>query len=1031
MRKHIKRSLIVWPLAASSIISVTGGLASVLESRGLSTLDSLARQFRRTASPALAFDRFPIDPADLQLEPRVVDAVANPMPPARFSDPRGTAWRVSGEHSKTGHPKPRSEDRFVADAVDTAAWLPKSNWDWILSRSMATPTTYPPLELPPKPAAEDFSQAAVSIVDERPTAEPVQASDSSLDAGSPVVSVTLQPPKVETASDNFVKLPSWRWEGWCLLRPTEADETRFAKHDSRLPMAALEIAETDVPSTATDVSEQPLFSHSSPDLLLRSLDGPVRMASRRRTSFQPPIPEPPLPETTEAAVGIEDRVEADETIDRAERPIDARTSEDSTDGAADQASVSTPIRWTFVRAPRRDVDHRWSAWSRPISMQREMANLQLIGSAPAKDAWKTSVEQHLETLATSTSLADPTAAPAVDALSELADQALAFGESASEREQQIQWLALGHSLRRRADVWDRVHRVAAGHRIGPDAAVVDHPPRSLSDAIAAVRSRLEETGDVANWQRYLLLDEIDAAIADPSVNRLTLAQRTLGRLRYHGISIDAREFLDHATMRQFAEALRPWSGGAVNYVAMLRQIERLESDPNHLASMEIAEAIETLRHSDSPAARSVAETLSTHYRNANVRLVASETLLKRLLPAIDPRSVPVSTTLLGSRVRGQSQIVGKLGLDIQPHADGWKIQLRTTGDVVTRSVGTKSGVQVHTRSDNRFVADKPILIAATGLQSEPAHVDVRGRTVLQNIQTPYQGWPLVGTLIESVAQRQFDASKRRAEAIGNRRIRAEVRQEIDQRFSEQSLAAEEQLTDMLLGPMGRLRLDPTVVDLHSSDSRLAVRYRVAGDWQLAAFTPRPRAPKNSLMSLQVHQSTMNNLLSQVIPRFDSMELSQVMQRAAGAMNQSVDVPEDLPDGVEVQFAETRPMTIEIDDGRLWMTLRVRSLSRDGGRPLTNFIVRAAYRAETNGLRARLVRDGHLSISGPGMAMRERLPLRVIFNKVLSENRPIEVTLPKLNDHPAAEGLAISQLELRDGWIALAISEADQPRIALR
>jgi hypothetical protein len=96
--------------------------------------------------------------------------------------------------------------------------------------------------------------------------------------------------------------------------------------------------------------------------------------------------------------------------------------------------------------------------------------------------------------------------------------------------------------------------------------------------------------------------------------------------------------------------------------------------------------------------------------------------------------------------------------------------------------------------------------------------------------------------------------------------------------------------------------------------------------------------------------------------------------------------------------------------------------------LRRFIVRALYRPSVDGMNATLVRDGHLRISGPGMSMRQRLPVRAIFNKVLSPNRELRLTLPQLADHPAAQGLAISQLELRDGWIAMAISETDAPRI---
>ncbi|MEM6366172.1 MAG: hypothetical protein AAF745_17205 [Planctomycetota bacterium] len=56
----------------------------------------------------------------------------------------------------------------------------------------------------------------------------------------------------------------------------------------------------------------------------------------------------------------------------------------------------------------------------------------------------------------------------------------------------------------------------------------------------------------------------------------------------------------------------------------------------------------------------------------------------------------------------------------------------------------------------------------------------------------------------------------------------------------------------------------------------------------------------------------------------------------------------------------------------------------------------------------------------GMSMRQRLPVRAVFNKVLAEDRALPLTLPALQDHPALADLVVTQLEMRDGWIAWAI-----------
>ncbi|MEP4684881.1 MAG: hypothetical protein ABJ015_25005, partial [Rhodopirellula bahusiensis] len=238
--------------------------------------------------------------------------------------------------------------------------------------------------------------------------------------------------------------------------------------------------------------------------------------------------------------------------------------------------------------------------------------------------------------------------------------------------------------------------------------------------------------------------------------------------------------------------------------------------------------------------------------------------------------------------------------------------------------------------------------------------------------------------------------------------------------------------DLVLGPLGRLELSPTVIDLETTSERLIARYRLAGDWQLAAHTPRPRAWNDSWLSLQMHQSAINNTLEQILPRGEVKTFDQLYTDTFALFGkEGVALPEEVPGEAEIAFSPTRPMTIEIEDGKMWLTLRVVRLSQPGSPKLTRFIVRAAYKPEIDGLNARLVRDGHLRVSGPGMSMRQRLPIRAVFNKVLAEDRVIPLTTPKLVEHPAMQDLVVSQLELRDGWLALALSPEAAPSIATR
>ncbi|MGI9473188.1 MAG: hypothetical protein ACR2NZ_16725 [Rubripirellula sp.] len=672
---------------------------------------------------------------------------------------------------------------------------------------------------------------------------------------------------------------------------------------------------------------------------------------------------------------------------------------------------------TLAGMAHRDRAHRDQKFVTTSATDQEMLN------------WSDDVSQRLLELQSLPRLGAPRAGELIDELEQLADRGRRQAEQLEDRDQQVQWLRTSHGISRRLAVWRPVWQLSQQNASGWTEA---EQHASIGVAVEQVRIDLEQTGDVAGWNSFLMLDAIQKAAQESDMeSRSVLAQRFLSRLQWHKLDSEQLRWLERDSVAELSAAVRPWARKAIDYANLMGQIEQQEANAIDLAAIDIASAAQTLRFAESREAIEVSKGINTYYRNANVRIAITEAMLERMLPVIEPHSVPVNTRILGSNVRGTSRIESGFDLELQPSMDRWKLALRTQGRVSTRSAGVRDGVTVRTAAASQFDAATPIEVTRRGVYVGDSEAGVTGRTQLRGIETNYDGWPLVGSLVRSIAQDRYNSNSATAGRMANQQVRVRIESEIDEQLNQEVDEAASKLSEMVLGPLGRLQLEPQVTDMQTTDQRLLARYRVAGDWQLAAFTPRPRALSTSLMSIQVHQSALNNTLEQLVPNEAPMSIREMIQNGAATFGQQeLELPDDIPADVTVQFARTRPITVEIEEGRLWVTLRVLRLRRDERLDLTQFIVRAAYKPEVNGMNARLVRDGHLRISGPRMSMRERLPVRAIFNKVLSPNRPIVMTMPQLTEHPAAVGLAISQLELRNGWIAMAVSEESSPRIAL-
>ena len=639
-------------------------------------------------------------------------------------------------------------------------------------------------------------------------------------------------------------------------------------------------------------------------------------------------------------------------------------------------------------------------------------------------AWTRRVREVLVALPESPRLGDSQVGSMLEELANLRDIAARHAEIGITDQQRVAWLQSAYALERRLAVWQPIFSINSG-----DEPATQHVTDNLypvTQSINALASEFATTGDGDGWRRFLAIDQLSQAFTsgDDSA-KSDAAQLYLSRLDWTTLTAEQKEWLNGPAFQRLADAARPWASSAIDYASLLHQIERAESNAIDLVTSEIAESMRALRYASHPRAQQLASNLDMHYRNANLRLAISDRVINHLLPEIPSRRVPVRTNLLGSRVTGVSDVSSKLSVELIPTRGEWRLRLLTRGDVLTRSVGRRGPAAVSTASRNQFGASTPITIEPTDVILGRSVVDVRGGSRLRGINTDYDGWPLVGSLVRGIAESEYWQKASLSDRIAGNRMRSQIGVQIDEDLQTRVDDASEKFSRSILGPLVSLQLQPRVMDMQTTENRLIARYRMAGDWQLAAMTPRPRAPSDSLLSVQVHQSAMNNTMEQLFVQSTPQPIEELMQQCFDLLGIQQDVPADLPEGVKILFAKHRPITVEIEGDRVWLTLRVIRLEKENGITLRNFIVRACYKPDYDGLHAFLVRDGHLSISGHRMSMRQRLPVRAIFNKVLSPSQHVSLSNPELLAERLPTDTVISQIELRDGWVGLAFSTAEQ------
>lgn len=643
--------------------------------------------------------------------------------------------------------------------------------------------------------------------------------------------------------------------------------------------------------------------------------------------------------------------------------------------------------------------------------------------------WIDEVQGQVLRLVHEVGLEHPASPQLLSDLQQLADRGGKLAEQLQDHAWAASILRTSYSLERRVAVWSAIQGCLDGMSVGliePNTNNVVSKAE-VAQAVQAVESFLSATQDSAGWAKYLLLENLKQWSATPQQQWRAgnqLARSFLSRVYWARLDGRQRELLQHHSVTTLVEALATWGRDPVDYRQLLGSIEKIEHDNSSRLVSTIADTIQILRNAETHSQKQLAEVLNTHYRNANLRLTISESLVQRFLPEGQYEVRPVRKRILGADTAGDTAVHTQIAVKFHPDPNAWNIELGVKGNMVSATRSSKGPAVFHNMGTAQVNSSRYLKMSPMGyhLSSQPAQVQSTDQ--LQKMSTDFDGLPVVGDFVRLVVREQFDQKRGLARRITERMIANETDAEIDRRLSDGLSKAERDFTARVLGPLQRLTLDPIVVSMSTSQERLAIRYRLAGETQLSANTPRPRAPTDSLTSFQLHHSVINNTIERIGLSGKDWRLKDLYQSLGSVFEARWSPPEDVPDDITIRFADHRPITIDMVDGKMRLQLRIANLRRDEGIDIDNFVVTSTYVPQSDGLRAGLVRDpeGTIEIQSRHLPVGDRLALRLIFSKVFVSQPEIPLISEEWSSDPRAEGLAVSQLEIRDGWLAVAISD---------
>ena len=680
-----------------------------------------------------------------------------------------------------------------------------------------------------------------------------------------------------------------------------------------------------------------------------------------------------------------------------------------------------------------------------ISLQRAPADLVQQPSDFEADAfqdknvaiqlkqWVAQIRSHLKALDDNGSANTLAASDTLNQLEILADQLLNSTTAWPDSKTTELAARSAYAIKRRTQLWKGVYACLQNAGQPSLQSVAAFNAAELSQLVDSVRHDAKATGDVKGWEIYLQLDKLAKIAAAPQrTQQETATVRTvLDRVSWRGLTKTQHAFLEQASVKSLADCIQPLAITPIDYQQLLHDFEVLENEPLHRCSGTVIAALESLRYSNDRAQIALSTAINTYYRNANLRIAIADELINRFMPEQESMSRPVRERILGAHTTGASTIDNDLKISLIADPQAWHIRLNLTADINSRTSSEKGPATVHSRGQIQVESGREIIISADQMRIKPGQSNISSsNTHTRGIETSFDSLPLLGSMVRQFVDREVREQMPIAKRVTANIISRQTDAEFDSQLQTQVRTAQTQMEDRVIKPLQFLGLDSDVVDLRTTDSRLIARYRLATNNTMAAHTPRPQAPSDSLLSIQVHQSSFNNACNQMRLGEHDWTINELIDELSQQLHlQVVFDQSQLPEGVSLRFEKENPLTLEFVDDTIYLTLRFANLNQNGRINLNNFIIRVSYVAQADGLQTKFIRTGAVSVDGERLGMRDRLPLRAIFGRIFAGHSEIRLLNEQWLTDPRLQGLAVSQIVAREGWLALAISETKSLHVA--
>ena len=621
-------------------------------------------------------------------------------------------------------------------------------------------------------------------------------------------------------------------------------------------------------------------------------------------------------------------------------------------------------------------------------------------------------------------------------------------------------LGLHGRLQRRVELATAILDTLEADPTNNKAARVAAAYAGVTDAVRALEQDLKRVPAGAAWLPYVRAEQLKAAAAsnDASEEAITRARSVQQKIAGRGNLEGAQgEFLGRASFLDLESALNgllaasEWAPPANQNTAIRDQaaklvaaIETYEADASNEAAANVNAAYQELRNLANDGGDRISTVMRRHYFGYNLRLVASEGFMKRIVNDRQTSASYINEPVSEAWVTGQSCTYTDVSVDLQPNPNVAQFNIVISGTVNATTTANAAQAVVYGGSNGHFTATKPVYFSGTAFQTDPARVSANASTYATDVDAKV--FFLLRPIADIIATNEVAKRKPQSDATARQRIMdqasREVNTETDRRFADATVKLEADT----FGPLRELGWYPDSFQTSSTSNSMTIRARVMESQELAGQAPvvEPKLASNGL-AIQVHQSLLNNgadrlelagktMTDQELKALMEERISTLLGREfhfsspedAAAPEAAAPAPAGDEEAVEDPGSETNtyvfdthdPLRFHIDNGTLVITLRT-GLKREGQEDIPTHIIDVPLKLTVAGDKIVMQREGSVRVV-PAPGTQRSIPRQNIMRANIQRSIPERTFNGQINMERENKKITlnVSSIEARNGWLTV-------------